>query len=82
MDKKIIPQNYGTLGKEIKISPKSNVAIFVESKEEPAHIEVMINIGESHSAILKMNTSAWIALREGDPVTVMTTKNFKKNLIK
>jgi len=81
MENKVIPQNYGSLGKEIKISPKSNVAVFTGTDTQEPYIEVIINIGESHTATLRMTVAAWIKLREGEGIKVLTKKQFKENLL-
>lgn len=75
---------FGSLGKEIKISPKSKVSInkpgfrkefFVETAE------VTIGIGKDHVAYLIMDVEAMAALRDGEKVLVTTLKEFKKNFL-
>jgi len=76
--------HYGRLGREIKISPKANITInnpgfktefFVES------VNVVIGIGKDHIADLIMSKEAWEALNAGEPVTIITTEDFKKKYI-
>ena len=74
---------FGKLGKEIKISPKSNVSINkpnykVEYFDET--IDVLIGIGKDHTATLIMSKDAWVALNNGDKIHIETQKSFKKLL--
>lgn len=78
-------ENYAYLGREIKISPKSNAQInkagykkefFVES------VSVLIHIGDSHTAQLVMTRQAWEALKNGAEINVTTHKEFKKRFLK
>lgn len=73
-----------SLGKEIKISPKSHAAInapgfktefFVES------VNVLIGIGKDHTADLIMTKEAWEALNNGEQVSITTLKEFKEKFL-
>lgn len=75
---------FDRLGREIKISPKSNITVnkpgfqtefFVES------INVVIGIGNHHTADLVMSKDAWIALNSGEEIHVSTTEEFKKKYV-
>jgi hypothetical protein len=77
-------KNFGTLGREIKISPKSNVTVnepgsttefFVES------VSVLIGIGNYHSAKLIMSVGSWEALKKGAEIKITTTKAFKEKFL-
>lgn len=79
-----IIKNFGTLGKEIKISPKANITVnsagykmefFVES------VNVLIGIGKDHSADLIMSKDAWEALKKGASISITTTKEFKEKFL-
>lgn len=81
---KMHTKNYGTLGKEIKISPKSMVRVnnpgaymefFVPT------IEVLISIGKDETARLIMPESAWEALKNGSDVSILTLKEFKEKFL-
>lgn len=74
-------QRFARLGKEIRISPKANVSVnrpgfktefFVES------VNIVIGIGNDHTADVIMDIDAWKALKEGQKVHVMTTEEFKE----
>lgn len=74
-------QRFTRFGKEIKITPKANVSInepgfktefFVET------VNVVVGIGEHHSADLIMTVEAWKALNNGEKVHITTTEEFKK----
>ena len=80
MNKNLIPQNYGSLGKELKISPKTNVAIYTDNHN--SWIELEVYIGEEHKVEIKMSSEAWIALRNGEKVRNISNKAFIKNMIR
>ena len=76
--------SFARLGREIRISPKSNASFnkpgfktefFVES------VNVVIGIGNDHSADLIMSKDAWEALNNGEPISITTTEQFKKRFI-
>lgn len=77
-------ENFGSLGKEIRISPKAYISInkpgfkveyFVET------VEVIIGIGKDHTATLIMGRDDWEALNKGEPVHITTKKEFKKKFL-
>lgn len=73
------------LGRELKISPKSNVTInkpgyrieFFETT-----VEVIIGIGKDHSAALIMCLDDFEAFRAGAELSIDTNKEFQKKFIK
>lgn len=72
---------FARLGKEIKVTPKSNISINKEGfKVEyfEKTVSVNIKIGFDHTALLVMTEDAWKALKAGDEVTVVTTKEQQK----
>lgn len=74
-------KNFGRLGKEIKITPKTHISINkenfkIEWFEET--ISIIIGIGNDHCAHLVMSANAWEALKSGEKVSVTTTEEFKK----
>lgn len=70
------------LGSKIFLSPKTNIAKnrpgFIVSYEEES-VSVTIGIGKTHIAVLSMTLEAYKALTLGEPVTIVTTKEFQKN---
>lgn len=77
-------KNFGMLGVEIKISPKSKVNV-----NEPGYkteffvptVEVLIGIGRDNTATLIMSESAWEALKAGEKIDITTLKDFKKKFL-
>lgn len=76
-----ITQKTSCLGKEIKISPKTMITInspgyrktyYVES------VEVLIGIGNNHTATLIMSKDAFDALQSGEKVDITTIQDFKR----
>lgn len=76
--------NFGSLGKEIKITPKSHITInkpgfktefFVET------VSVLIGIGKDNTADLIMSREAWEALKNGEEINITTLKEFKERFI-
>jgi len=77
-------KNFGTLGREIKISPKANISVnnagfkiefFVDT------VNVLIGIGKDHTADLIMAKDSWEALKKGAKISITTTKEFKKKFL-
>lgn len=73
--------HFTRLGKEIKISPKTNITVnkagfktefFVET------VHVLIGIGNNHTADLIMSKDDWEALNKGEKISITTTEDFKK----
>jgi hypothetical protein len=73
--------HFARLGREIKISPKANISVnkagfktefFVET------VDVLIGIGKNNTAHLIMNKDAWMALNNGEKISITTTEEFKK----
>lgn len=78
------PSNYGTLGKEIKLSPKAYVSVnkpgfgmtfYTET------VDMVIGIGKGHVAYLVMPEDAWKALNKGQELNVTSLKEFKEQFI-
>ena len=76
--------HFTRLGKEIKISPKANITVnkagfktefFVET------VNVLIGIGNDHTADLIMSKDAWEALNKGEKINITTTEEFKKKYV-
>lgn len=76
--------HFTRLGKEIKISPKANITVnkagfktefFVET------VNVLIGIGNDHTADLIMSKDAWEALNKGEKINITTTEDFKKKYV-
>lgn len=77
-------QAFTKLGREVKISPKANISInkpgfktefFVET------INILIGIGKDHTADLIMSKDAWLALKDGEEISVTTVEEFKKKYL-
>ena len=76
--------HFDRLGKEIKVSPKANITVnkvgfktefFVET------VNVLIGIGNDHTADLIMSKDAWEALNKGEKINITTTEDFKKKYV-
>lgn len=77
-------KNFGSLGKEIKISPKTHVNICLPGYKKEFFVEsvsVNIGIGKDHVAELIMPIDAWEALKKGEKPFTTTFKEFKKNFL-
>lgn len=77
-------ETFGRLGREIKISPRSNITVnkagfktefFVET------VNVLIGIGKDYTADVIMTKDAWEALKSGEEISITTTKEFKKRFL-
>lgn len=83
MYKQVI-SNFGSLGKEVKISPKANVTINKAGYEQKFLVDsvsVTIGIGNDYVADLVMTREAWEALKAGEEIHITTTKEFKKKFL-
>src|SRR5690606_2581004 len=77
--------SFARLGREIKISPKSKVSInspgykvefFVET------VDVLIGIGNDHTAHLVMEVEAWKALQHrANKIDITTLKKYEKEFL-
>lgn len=77
-------KNFGTLGKEIKISPKANITVNSPGYKTEFFVEtvgVLIGIGKDHTADLIMTKEAWMALKKGAKIDITTTKEFKEKFL-
>ena len=77
-------QKMASLGKEIKISPKSHCTINHPGyKMEMAvpSVSVVIGIGKDHVADLIMDVEAWEALNAGEPIHITTLKEFNDKYV-
>lgn len=78
------PENFGALGKQIKIGAKSNISV-----NKPGYkcewfvptVEVLIGIGKDHTAHLLMDTDAWKALKKGSKIHITTVQEFKEKFL-
>lgn len=66
--------NYGSLGKQIVISPKTLVKV----EGGIAKVEMTVN---GHLVELVMSEQAWGALKNGEPMFSQTLKDFNSNII-
>ncbi len=66
--------NYGSLGKQIVISPKTLVKV----ENGTVTMELSVN---GHPIDIEMSENAWVALKNGKPVFANTLKNFKEQTI-
>lgn len=77
-------ENFGSLGREIRVSPKSKVSV-----NKPGYglefsvetVDVLIGIGADHVAHLVMSKAAWGALKNGETLNIDTLKQFKKKFL-
>ena len=65
---------YGSLGKQIIISPKTLVKV----EGGVAKVEMTVN---GHFVELTMPEQAWVALKNGKPIFTQSLKEFKSNII-
>lgn len=75
--------NFSTLGKPVKLSPKSKVALNKSgftAQYDCETVSVNIGIGKDHTALLVMPKAAWDDLNKGEEVTAITLKSFKQNM--
>lgn len=74
----------GSLGREIKISPKSYCTInspgFKAEYFVPT-ISICIGIGKDHTAELIMTQEAWDALKSNEEINITTLKEFKEKYL-
>lgn len=76
--------NFGSLGREIKISPKSNVCLNKSGYKQEFFVESVsctISIGKDHVADLIMSKAAFDAIRAGEEINVTTSKEFKEKFL-
>lgn len=76
--------NFGSLGRELKVSPKANVTINKPGYKQEMHREsvtITIGIGNDHVADIIMSLPAWEALKSGAEIHITTTKEFKKRFL-
>ena len=76
---------FSNLGREIKISPKSHVAICDKGYKVEYFtdmVSVCIGIGKDHTAELTMTKDAWEALNKDEKVSITTLKEFNNKYIK
>jgi len=69
------------LGKEIKITPKAHIIVMNPGYKKEylvESIEVLIGIGNDHTASLIMTKEAWEALQSGEKINITTTEQYKK----
>jgi hypothetical protein len=76
--------NYASLGKELKFSPKSKVAINKKGWRLEFYtetVELLFGIGDDHVGRIIMDKDAWEALKEGERLDIETLKDFKKKFL-
>lgn len=76
-------KKYGKLGKQIKISPKTNVSVCEPGYKIEFHdpmVEILIGIGYDEVAYLIMTESAYEAIKMGEAIFTTTTKEFIKQI--
>lgn len=76
--------NFGSLGRELKVSPKANVTINKPGYKQEMHTEsvtVTVGIGKDHVVDIIMSLPAWEAFKSGEEVIITTTKEFKKRFL-
>lgn len=74
-------EHFARLGREIKITPKSNIEINeagYSKKYFVPSISVLIGIGNDHTATLLMDVESWEALKNGAKIDITTTQDIKK----
>lgn len=74
-------EKISSLGKEIKISPKSHMTINKPGYKSEYFVEtvnVVIGIGKDHTADLVMSKDSWEALLKGEKVHITTAEEFNK----
>lgn len=75
---------FGKLGKEVKISPKSQICHNDEGfslKYNVPTVNVLIGIGKDHTAEMVMTREAWEALNNGEEISITTEKEFKEKFL-
>lgn len=76
--------NFSSLGRELKVSPKSHVCVNEPGYKQEFFVEsvsVLIGIGKDHTADIVMTKEAWEAFKAGEEVTITTLKQFKKDFL-
>lgn len=75
--------NYGSLGTEIKISPKANISVNdqLSVAYHDTCVSITIGIGKDHTAELLMSEDAWKALNAGEEIDITTNKQFKEKFL-
>lgn len=79
-----IPENHGILGCELRLGKKSHVYVNKPGRRIEYFVptvEVLIGIGNDHTAILLMDTDAWKALGEGKKVNIDTLQKYQNMFI-
>lgn len=76
--------NHGSLGKELKISPKAHVMLNSPGYKQEFFVEsatVLIGIGKDHTADLVMSKDAYEAFKSGEEIYVTTKKEFIRRFL-
>lgn len=76
--------NFGSLGRELKVSPKSHVTINKPGYKQEFFVEsvsLLVGIGNDHTMDITMSKEAWEAFKKGETVDITTLKEFKKNFL-
>ncbi len=75
---------FNRLGREIRISPKSNITVNKKGFKVEFFTEtvnVLIGIGKHWAADVIMTKDAWEALLSGEKISIETTEQFKRKYI-
>ena len=76
--------NFGSLGRELKVSPKSHVTINKPGYKQEMFTEsvtLLIGIGKDHTADIVMSKEAWEAFKAGEELEITTLKEFKEKFL-
>lgn len=76
--------NFGSLGRELKVSPKSHVTINKPGYRQEMFVEsvtLLIGIGKDHTADIVMTKEAWEAFKAGEELEITTLKEFKEKFL-
>jgi len=77
-------EGFGRLGRELKISPKTNVVLNREGFKTEFFvptININIGIGNHHSIDIIMTVSAWKEFQKGTEIITTTDKEFKEKYL-
>jgi len=70
---------FSSLGKELKVSPKSHITINKPGYKQEFFVEsvsLLIGIGKDHTADIIMTKEAWEALKAGEKIEITTSASF------
>ncbi len=76
--------NFGSLGRELKISPKSHITVNKPGYKQEFFVEsvsLLVGIGKDHTADITMSKEAWEAFKAGEEIEITTLKEFKEKFL-